>query len=262
VAGNINTTGNLMINGVAGTNGQVLGMNGGAMQWMDKSRFKNWALFTSSGTFNVPPGVTEVLIEMWGAGGGGHSPGGGGGSGGYWIGLIPVTGVTAITITVGTGGTSGSGSTAAGDGGNTTFSCTGFNVSTGGGFGADSTLTSIAKVYFAGDGGVGQVSGAIMPTDFRSFYFVDGQAGTPTCETRVQVSSTSFPEYWIGGTGGVAPFSGALPPSSTIFLNTAPTIVAVRIRGGVQTPAFGGGGTPNINSAGSAGGAGRVIIYY
>jgi hypothetical protein len=28
-------------------------------------------LFTSTGTFTVPPGVTRLLVELWGAGGGG-----------------------------------------------------------------------------------------------------------------------------------------------------------------------------------------------
>ncbi len=43
--------------------------------------------YTSDGTFVVPPGVTELTVECWGAGGRGGtrttsgSPGGGGGGG-------------------------------------------------------------------------------------------------------------------------------------------------------------------------------------
>jgi hypothetical protein len=73
--------------------------------------------FTSSGTWTVPEGVTQITAEAWGGGGAGgkggragnssnRSGGGGGGGGVYEIqSFIPVISGTTYTITVGTGGT-------------------------------------------------------------------------------------------------------------------------------------------------------------
>jgi hypothetical protein len=71
--------------------------------------------FNSSGTFNVPAGVTTIQVEAWGAGGKGstrtsNGGGGGGGGGGYSRKLVTVTPSTAITVVVGVGnGTTGGG---------------------------------------------------------------------------------------------------------------------------------------------------------
>ena len=40
-----------------------------------------YQIFTTSGTFNVPAGVTTIFVEAWGAGGGGAGGGGGSGNG-------------------------------------------------------------------------------------------------------------------------------------------------------------------------------------
>ena len=69
-----------------------------------------------SGTFVVPPGVTQVRVTALGAGGGGGAgvsmvcscftgSGGGGGGGGYVVATTPVTPGCICTITIGTGGT-------------------------------------------------------------------------------------------------------------------------------------------------------------
>ena len=63
-------------------------------------------LFTSSGTWTKPTGVTEVWVEVVGGGGGGgtaasSSPGSGGGSGGRVTGWVPVTGNVAVYIGAG-----------------------------------------------------------------------------------------------------------------------------------------------------------------
>jgi hypothetical protein len=65
-------------------------------------------VFTSSGTFNVPTGVTSVLVTVIGAGGNGgngsSSNGGGGGAGGYIVDYVSVTSGGTATVTVGTNG--------------------------------------------------------------------------------------------------------------------------------------------------------------
>jgi hypothetical protein len=67
--------------------------------------------FTSSGTFNVPTGVTNVKVTVIGAGGNGGNAsgpgcnttdGGGGGAGGYVVDYVGVTSGGTATVTVGT----------------------------------------------------------------------------------------------------------------------------------------------------------------
>ncbi|TCO07432.1 glycine-rich domain-containing protein [Natronoflexus pectinivorans] len=68
--------------------------------------------FTTSGTWTVPPGVTEITVEAWGAGGGGGNRtsngfAGGGGGGAYARSTVIVTPNTSFDIEIGQGGTSG-----------------------------------------------------------------------------------------------------------------------------------------------------------
>jgi len=65
--------------------------------------------FTSSGTYTVPDGVTEVEITAIGGGGGGGpaeggDAGGGGGQGGTEVVLESVTPGTVLTVQIGAGG--------------------------------------------------------------------------------------------------------------------------------------------------------------
>jgi hypothetical protein len=104
--------------------------------------FSNVQLFTSSGTFNVPAGVSVIgVIVIGGGGGGGYNNFGTSGAVGGWGGLeagcISVTAGGSVTVTVGAGGngaTSNGGS--GGTGGTTTvgaISATGGSGGSGGG---------------------------------------------------------------------------------------------------------------------------------
>ena len=70
--------------------------------------FGNEQVFTSSGTFNVPLGVSRVKVTVIGAGGNGAAgvdsvnSGGGGGAGGYVVSYVAVTSGGTATVTVGT----------------------------------------------------------------------------------------------------------------------------------------------------------------
>ena len=114
--------------------------------------------FTSSGTFIVPPGVTSIIVECWGAGGAGggssanNNGGSGGGGGGYCINTLTVTPGQVINYTVGTGnnGTVGNGLA----GGNTSFLTV---IATGGGGGgADKGAIGVGG---SGSGGTSTVGG-------------------------------------------------------------------------------------------------------
>ncbi|HEY0183256.1 MAG TPA: hypothetical protein VGC09_10660 [Rhodopila sp.] len=83
---------------------------------------------TSGGNFQVPAGITQVEVEIWGAGSGSYAsvpglPSGGGSGGGYARKLV--TGLTpgqVIPVTIGAGGIAGTtGGASAGPGGTSTF---------------------------------------------------------------------------------------------------------------------------------------------
>ena len=66
--------------------------------------------YSSSSTWECPIGVTQIQVELWGAGGGGGSvqngaPGGNGGNGGYNKQILSVVPGNIYTITIGAGGT-------------------------------------------------------------------------------------------------------------------------------------------------------------
>lgn len=80
-------------------------------------------VFTSSGTFTVPSGITAVKVTVVGGGGGGGassggcSSGAGGGGGGAGTSIRYVTGLTpggTVSVTVGAAGTAGAGAGGAG----------------------------------------------------------------------------------------------------------------------------------------------------
>lgn len=114
-AGFADGTDNDTLAGLACTDGQVAKWNNAAGQWecaadvAGAGGFTNMQVFTSSGTFIVPAGVTKVMVEVRGGGGGGGSGNGtssgqGGSGGGYGMGIFAVTPGSAITVTVGAGG--------------------------------------------------------------------------------------------------------------------------------------------------------------
>lgn len=87
---------------------------------------RSFAVFSGTGasTWTVPPDVTSILVEVWGAGGGGAAGtygvptfplgaqgqgGGGGGGGQYSLSVIPVSSLQTLLLNVGSGGAAGSG---------------------------------------------------------------------------------------------------------------------------------------------------------
>jgi hypothetical protein len=180
------------------------------------------SIYTNSGSFTVPEGVTSIKMEAWGAGGngapGGKNNGGGGGGGGAYVGHpnYGTSAFTIYTINIGTingdstttintnlflagGGADGSG-TSGGSGGSTVTVPAGGSSNTGGG-------GSNNNVKDGGDGGTAGGSGG----------GVGGLGGTD-------------------GKGGAAAGGGA-PPG-------------------------GGGGGGAKNEAGGGGAAGQVIISW
>jgi hypothetical protein len=106
---------------------------------------------TSTTTWNVPTGVTEITVKVWGAGAGGGgggsnagSPGGDGGGGGFSQATLSVTPGETLNIFVGGGGGGGlKGPTNSGYGGG------------GGGFSAVQRDSGSVWLIYAGGGGGG-----------------------------------------------------------------------------------------------------------
>ena len=161
----------------------------GDMAWTavsDVSGLSSVQVFTSSGTWTRPTGITKVIMEVQGGGGGGGKSASGadynisGGAGGYCKKLLDVSSISSATITVGSGGAgTGYATTGAGsDGGDSSWS-DGANTITGGG--ADGGPDSY---YGTGDGGtasggdiniVGQCGSALYRGGSSQF----GQCGHP-----------------------------------------------------------------------------------
>jgi hypothetical protein len=189
--------------------------------------------FSNNGTFVVPPGVSQIEVELWGGGSGSFasvasSPSGGGSGGGYARKRIQgLTPGQVITITVGNGGAAGrvSGSSA-GPGGTSSF---GQYVSATGG--VLNYLASAASPQL----------GATPPgTGINGDLNLTGSAGQTATLNQ-------------GGLGGGAPMGGSQNSGTTGVPGTTPG-------GGAA-----GAGT-GANSAtpydGAAGGGGIVLVRW
>ena len=109
-------------------------------------------IITASQTWIKPSGVTHVFARVFGGGGGGggarSSYGGGGGGGGHMnFGLLDVSAISSVAVTVGIGGGGGALNTNGGAGGVTSF---GTLLAASGGSGGGS---------ITGDGGSGGTGG-------------------------------------------------------------------------------------------------------
>lgn len=121
-------------------------------------------VFNSSGTFNVPAGVSSVsvLIVAGGGGGGSRQAAGGGGGGVIYLPACAVNPGLSIPVTVGAGGVGG---TSGGPGANGDNSSFGDFVALGGGFGGGRSSGGVGSggcgggsagtISIAGDGTLG-----------------------------------------------------------------------------------------------------------
>jgi hypothetical protein len=165
----INNVGAIGLSGANfGTSGQVLTSSGSgsAPTWATAGGggFSNMAVFTSSGTWSVPTGITKCKVTVTG-GGGGAGNAYAGGAGGTSIKIVTLSGSSA-TITVGAAGsanTSGSAGTSSFVYGGTTVSATGGgNGSTGSGYSPTSGgYGTGGDINISGGGGDGNTTYSI-----------------------------------------------------------------------------------------------------
>lgn len=218
----------------------------GNIQVLPTAPFLNWKLpalrpgvasgvqsFASTGGFNIPPGVTQVEVEVWGGGAGsyGSVPGlssGGGSAGGYAkklvTGLVPGQ---AITVTVGGGGVAGTTTgVAAGPGGASSF---GQIVSATGG-----SLNYLSTTSAPENGATPPGIGIGGDVNFM------GSAGVAGILNQ-------------GGMGGAAAIGGAQNSGTTGNTGNFPG-------GGAAGAGTGSGGNTAFN--GAAGGGGLVVVRW
>lgn len=197
--------------------------------------FQSPKKFETPGTYNwkVPPGVTSICIEVWGAGGGGSYggggySGGGGGGGGYGYQCFTVVSGTNYLVTVGAGGIEISG-------GNSSVGSllTAFGGSQG-------TVTST--------NGIGGVGGNATSNSSGLYLYDGGNGGNGIFYNGNLNSSTS-----LGGNGGIG---GNGSPGGIGKTNSGGT------SGGGNGTALGGGGGGGFYSSGGSGARGQVYIYW
>jgi hypothetical protein len=234
VPGNFNVSGNLVVGGtgvVKDTGDQTVA---GVKTFTDTpvgTPLSRQAVFTTSGTWNVPAGVSLAYGKVIGGGAGGagggnfSAGGGGGGGGGVAEGFFNPSALEAVTVTIGSGGAGGASNTA----------------------GSDGSGSSIGSYLVAGGG-----SGGV------TYLFPGGSSGVGTTGTILygigSGGKTSSGSGGPGGSGGGGATGGAADDGSS----------------GIGEDAFsygggGGGGGDSGGGTGAAGGAGKsgiAIIWY
>jgi hypothetical protein len=247
VTGNINVTGTIKANGVDGAAGQVLTNNGnGTIAWSSADanlKYKFCKIISTTSTFTIPAGVTEIMVELWGAGAGSTTIAGGF-SGNFvrsvYINQIPGS---VHNITIGAGGQAGNNSLLPTSGGSTMA----FGATAYGGRAA----TSEANY---GDVDVGYVNS----------YSIPGNQGDINRSEYGQINATTFTETRYYGLGG-------LPPGKP-FINR-PVGSVQRFTNGVAGPLTtalyasdnmlkGMGGSVYNQNSGGTGSGGQVIIWW
>jgi len=111
-------------------------------------------VFTASGTFTVPAGVTRIFVQAWGGGSGGgagsYAAGPGGSGGGYAQNWCAVNPGAPVAVTVGVGGAGGTSAASPLAGGNSSFGACATAVGAGPGKpGYDAALTNVGALYYA-----------------------------------------------------------------------------------------------------------------
>lgn len=210
---------------------------------------------TFTGNFVVPAGVTEIMVEVWGAGSGGTSfstvkEGSGGVSGGYARTIQTVTPGQSCTYSIGIGSNPEFPSSAVADGGNTTFNFSGTYITAFGG-GGRSANVSVPGIVKSGTGTV------------NNLFVLNGNTGDLATVDYKQKSSTVFVEIRKFGSGGQTPaIEGApIPKGGYQYLENGVVTFFVNDNSTVNTFPGSGGFSTNGGGQGAAG-MGMILIWY
>lgn len=210
---------------------------------------------TFSGNFVVPAGVTEIMVEVWGAGSGGTGVGNiersfGGTSGGYARTIQTVIPSQSCSYTIGLGSQTQFATSAVLDGGSTTFNFSGTNITAYGGGGRSANSIQPGQVK----SGTGTVS---------NLFILNGITGDLPSVDYKQKSATVFVEIRKFGNGGQTPaIDGApIPKGGFQYLENGVQTYLINDHPDVNT--FPGSGGMSIFSGATIGGGnGMILIWY
>jgi hypothetical protein len=264
VQGNVNVDGKIKLNGSGGQPGQTLSVAAdGTQYWANAFGYKNRQQLPTSPTWStptswqVPPGVREVLIEAVGQGGGGAKGGGGGGAA-YVIAKVKVApgsfiGKTQVapnqSNSPGFPATTETGTGMAGY--STLITGPGFSIEARGGKGAVQNA--------AGIGDIGVYSGDSI-IYAQVFY---GGMGQSMQETYSQRSATEFVTSRKQGDGGTCAFDPYNISRGGFFSFNSQTLFNITlILSPGTTTGFGAGGAGGNSTNGYWGGYGGPFIAY
>lgn len=205
--------------------------------------------FSANGTWLVPPGVTKIVVEAWGAGGAGGGVngssgntrvGGGGGGGAYTKSNLAVVPGTTLTLIVGQGGNPTAVNQNGPNGGSTYIVGFENELFAEGGRGG---LRINASGDPASGGAGGSLAGSKGGIDIRP-----GQAGNRGGENNFSNTNNTNGK---GGDSGLFGIGGFLVSTGNGVNGTPP--------GGGGS---GGASTSSTDRRGAVGGAGKIIITY
>ena len=283
--------------GTYGTNGFYLSFAGGGVMsatggdsTATDGDYKA-ASFTSDGTFTPSAdGYVEYLVI--GGGGSGASnanaAGGGGGAGGYRTGMLPVTGGTGYSITVGDGGTSPSYPATGNDGDASVFSTITSSGGGGGGYGGQNgrsseglgngsgggagytSATGASGGEFGNDGGDGGAHTKYTGGGGGGASAAGGDGGDTTAGAGgggLTSSITGSSVTRAGGGGGGHVYSGTAGAGGSGGGGSGGATASAGNAATANTGSGGGGASGNASApigsySGGAGGSGIVIIRY
>ncbi len=250
VNGNVNITGTIKANGVTGQKGQVLMSTGTGLSWGSTAGYRKSKSFSSSGagSFTVPAGVTEVMIEAWGAGSGG-TVNSGGTSGGYARTVKSVNPGDVINLSIGLG--SNYGATTTLNGGNTTVS-----------FGAD-VLTAFGGGGVVSAGTKGDPKSGTFSGSFDNTYFFYGAEGKATSSSGFLKDVSTYVEIVDYGSGGIPTgfMNPVASPGDHLRYENGTSVTAATVVS--QNPRFpSAGGSAGFGLGGWNGASGFVVIWW
>ena len=222
-------------------NGELQQYNGTA--WTRTIVCKKTDTFTSDGSWVVPAGITEALVECWAAGAGGTENVGGGGGGGYSRSLLSLTPTDSHLVMVGEGGDSDQ------DGGKSSFGGVEAELLIVGGGGAGGGASGSSSRTGGGGGGgqVRELTPAILVADYD---VVIGAGGDGDVDPATSGGDSAFDSFIakggsFGGRGGNNGGSGIVGGGG-----------GVNATGGAGSVSRGGNGFVPVNPVDNAGGGG------
>tara|TARA_Y200000002_G_C22474253_1_gene575982 strand:- start:18 stop:770 length:753 start_codon:yes stop_codon:yes gene_type:complete len=140
---------NSVLPSASGQTNKAVGSNGESIQY-DTYGATNLQVFQSSGTYTKAAGVNQIMVRLVAAGGGGSGHAESGGAGGFSEKIINVSGISTVSVNIGTGGSGTYYSGRSGQGSSTSF---GTFLSASGGDGANQTYQHAGGLGGIGSGG-------------------------------------------------------------------------------------------------------------